>query len=126
MKVGPRPNFYDTVALIELEGGQSWPQPAFSRLWPPERRVGTSSKAQTVVVTNNQTTSLAISGVTVGGADPGDFPYTSACTATLLADAKCTISVTFKPATGSRTASASLLVNDTLGTQTVSLSGTGQ
>ena len=113
------------MALIELEGGQSWPQPAFSRLWPPERRAGTSSKAQTVVVTNNQTTSLAISGVTVGGADPGDFPYTSACTATLLADAKCTISVTFKPAaTGSRT--ASLLVNDTLGTQTVSLSGTGQ
>jgi hypothetical protein len=90
-----------------------------------KQTVGTSSKAQTVVLTNNQATSLAISGVTVGGADPGDFPYTSACKATLPAGANCTISVIFKPAaTGSRT--ASLLINDTLGTQTISLSGTGQ
>jgi hypothetical protein len=89
------------------------------------QKVGTSSKAQTVVLTNNQTTSLAISSVTLGGADPGDFTYKSACKATLLPGAGCTISVTFKPAAaGSRT--ASLLINDGAGTQTVSLSGTGQ
>lgn len=86
--------------------------------------MGTSSKAQTVVLTNNQATTLAISGVALGGADPGDFTYKSACKATLLTGADCTISVTFKPAkTGSRT--ASLLINDSLGTQTVSLNGTG-
>jgi len=90
-----------------------------------KQTVGTGSKAQTVVLTNNQTTTPAISSVTVGGADPGDFPYTSYCKATLLTGADCIISVTFKPfTTGSRT--ASLLINDTLGTQTVSLSGTGQ
>jgi hypothetical protein len=87
--------------------------------------VGAIGKAQTVILTNNQTTALAISGVTVGGADPGDFPYKSACKATLAAGANCTIAVAFKPAaTGSRT--ASLSIDDGAGTQTVSLSGTGQ
>jgi hypothetical protein len=90
-----------------------------------KQTVGTSSKAQTVVLTNNQATSLAISSVTLGGADPGDFTYKSACKAILLTGANCAIAVTFKPTTaGSRT--ASLLINDTLGTQTVSLSGTGE
>ncbi|HXM44018.1 MAG TPA: FG-GAP-like repeat-containing protein [Bryobacteraceae bacterium] len=87
--------------------------------------VGASSKSQTVILTNNQSTPLAISSVTVGGADPGDFPYKSACNATLPAGANCTIAVAFKPAaTGSRT--ASLSIADAVGTQTVSLSGTGQ
>jgi len=90
-----------------------------------KQTVGTSSKAQTVVLTNNHGTSLSISGVMLGGADPGDFTYKSACPATLPTGANCIISVTFKPAaTGSRT--ASLSINDGLGTQTVSLSGTGQ
>ncbi len=89
------------------------------------RKVGTTSPASTVLVTNDQTTALTISSVTMEGADPGDFPFKSACKATLLPAADCTISVTFKPSvTGSRT--ASLMINDSVGTQTVSLSGTGK
>jgi hypothetical protein len=60
----------------------------------------------------------------LGGADKGDFTYKSACQATLPAGAGCTISVSFKPAaTGSRT--ASLSIDDSVGTQKVALSGTG-
>ena len=78
-----------------------------------------------MLVTNDQTTTLSITSVTMEGADPGDFPFKSACKATLLHGADCTISVTFKPSvTGSRT--ASLMINDGVGTQTVSLSGTGK
>jgi hypothetical protein len=87
--------------------------------------VGTSSKAQTVLVTNDQTTTLTINSVTVGGADPNDFPAKSACGSSQKAGFECTISVTFKPAaTGTRT--ATLNINDSAGTQTVQLSGTGK
>jgi len=86
--------------------------------------VGTS-KTATVLVTNDQTTTLTIDNVTVGGADPGDFPAKSACKSSLNAGFECTISVTFKPtATGTRT--ATLNIKDSAGTQTVQLSGTGK
>ncbi len=91
----------------------------------PGQKAGSSSKPQTVVVTNDQATALTISGVSLGGADPGDFSYKSACRPSLPAGAGCRISVTFKPTTtGPRT--ASLLISDSVGTQTVALSGTGQ
>jgi len=84
-----------------------------------------SKKAATVVVTNDQSTSLAITSVTVGGTDPGDFPAKSACKSPLKAGWDCTITVTFTPtATGSRT--ATLNIKDSVGTQTVQLSGTGK
>ena len=86
--------------------------------------VGTS-KTATVLVTNDQTTTLKINSVTVGGADPGDFPAKSACKSSLNSGFECTISVTFKPtATGTRT--ATLNINDSAGTQTAQLSGTGK
>jgi hypothetical protein len=89
------------------------------------RKVGTASAASTVILTNNQTASLAITGISMAGADPSDFPFTSACKATLLTGASCKISITFKPAaTGSRT--ATLEIEDGVGTQNVALSGTGQ
>ena len=87
--------------------------------------VGTKSKAQTVVVTNDQTSSLAITSVTVGGTDPADYAAKSACKSSLQAGWDCTITVTFTPAaTGSRT--ATLSIKDGVGTQTVQLSGTGK
>jgi hypothetical protein len=87
--------------------------------------VGKASKAQTVVFTNDQTTSLAVSNVSLGGADPGDFTYRSTCPGTLLSGANCSISVTFKPtATGTRT--ATLQIQDGVGTQSVALTGTGK
>lgn len=91
----------------------------------PPQKLGTSSKPQTLVLTNDGNTTLSISSTTLTGADPGDFSFTSTCAATVLAGADCTVSVTFKPAAaGSRT--ASLQIVDSAGTQSVSLSGTGQ
>jgi len=86
--------------------------------------VGTG-KAETVLLTNDQSTSLGISGITLGGTDPGDFSAKSTCGSSRLPGADCTITVTFKPAaTGART--ATLSIKDELGTQTVSLTGTGK
>jgi hypothetical protein len=84
-----------------------------------------AKKAETVILTNNQSTSLAISGVTLGGTDPGDFTEKSTCGTSRKAGWDCTITVTFIPtATGSRT--ATLNIKDAAGTQTVQLNGTGK
>ena len=79
----------------------------------------------TVIVTNDQSTSMVFSGSTLGGADPGDFSKKSTCGTSLLAGANCSITVTFKPTVaGLRT--ATLSITDGAGTQTVAISGTGE
>ena len=84
-----------------------------------------SKKAETVVLTNDQNTALAIDSVTVAGTDPGDFPAKSACGSSVKGGWDCTITVTFTPsATGART--ATLNIKDAVGTQTVQLNGTGK
>src|SRR5579863_300095 len=84
-----------------------------------------AKKAETVILTNDQSTSLAISSITIGGTDPGDFSAKSTCGSSRKAGWDCTITVTFTPtATGAR--SATLNIKDAVGTQTVQLSGTGK
>ena len=84
-----------------------------------------SHKMETVLLTDNQTSSLKITSITLGGADPGDFSDTSNCGKSLKASFECTIKVTFTPTTtGQRT--ATLNITDSAGTQVVQLSGTGQ
>ena len=82
-------------------------------------------KPETVILTNNQKTSLAITSVTVGGTDAGDFSAKSTCGTSRKAGWDCTITVTFTPTvTGART--ATLSIKDAVGTQTVQLKGTGK
>ncbi len=84
-----------------------------------------SPKVNTVLLTNNQSKSLSIKSVTLGGANPGDFADTSGCGTGRKAGAECTIRVTFTPtATGVRT--ATLNITDSVGTQVVQLNGTGK
>ena len=84
-----------------------------------------TSKAQTVVLTNNRKTSLAITSLTLGGTNSGDFTETSNCGTSRKPGWDCTITVTFTPtATGARSATLSIL--DAVGTQTVQLNGTGK
>jgi hypothetical protein len=79
-----------------------------------------ASKAGTVILTNDQSTSLGISSITLGGTDPGEFSTKSNCGTSLLPGAYCTITVTAKPtAPGAQT--ATLLINDGAGSQTVQL-----
>jgi 6-phosphogluconolactonase (cycloisomerase 2 family) len=87
--------------------------------------VGTNSVAQTVTLTNSGNATLNITGVTITGANAGDYSETNTCGATLAASANCSISVTFKPtASGARTASVSIADNASGSPQTVPLSGT--
>jgi hypothetical protein len=84
-----------------------------------------TKKALTVLLTNNQKKSLAITSITLAGTDPGDFTETSNCGATRKAGWDCTITVTFDPTiAGART--ATLNIADAVGTQTVQLNGTGK
>ena len=88
--------------------------------------LGTTSAAQTVTLTNNQSTALKIASVT---SNLADFALTNACPlspSTLKAGASCTVSVTFSPkATGTRTGTLSFNDNANGSPQTVSLTGTG-
>lgn len=89
--------------------------------------VGSMSSPQTVTITNTGTASVSITGISLTGANKGDFILDSdTCGSALGASASCAVTIGFEPrATGSRT--ATLNVNDTGGgsPQTVALSGTG-
>lgn len=88
--------------------------------------VGATATAQTLTLSNTSTSVLDISGITIGGANPSDFAETSTCGATLAANATCTISVTFTPASAtSFAATVSVADNATVSPQTATLSGTG-
>ncbi len=79
-----------------------------------------ASSSLDVTLSNTGTGALVITAI---GAS-GDFGQSNNCGSPLVAGGRCTISVVFSPtATGART--GNLAINDSAGTQTVSLSGTG-
>ena len=87
--------------------------------------VGSVSASQIFTLANTGTASLPITSVTLTGTNESVFTIGSSnCGSALAASSSCSISITFKP-TAAGSASASLSVVDSLGTQTSSLSGTG-
>ncbi|MGB8013643.1 MAG: choice-of-anchor D domain-containing protein [Terriglobales bacterium] len=80
------------------------------------------TKAATVTVTNNQTTSISLSS-----AASADYSITGGtCGASLAAAAKCTITVTFAPTSnGTIDGGLAIATNGALSPQVVALSGTG-
>jgi hypothetical protein len=92
------------------------------------QRVGTNSH-KTLAVTNSGTSTLTISKMSLGGANSGDFKFTSTCGASLAAKASCTVAMTFTPpAKGARAGTFSIYDNDgyEASPQTVTLIGTGR
>jgi len=85
-----------------------------------------SSKPETVILTNDQALSMGVTSLTLGGTDPGDYSAKSNCGTSLLPSAYCTITVTFKPTVVGGARTATLSIKDAVGTQTVSLTGTGE
>jgi hypothetical protein len=86
----------------------------------------TQSLAKKLTLTNKGGASVSITGITVTGANAGDFTQTNTCGKTIASGASCFITVKFKPlAKGKRTANVS--VNDTGGgsPQTAVVSGSG-
>jgi hypothetical protein len=88
--------------------------------------VATTSPAQTVTITNNLATSVS-PGI-VGSGDFAAVPGgTTPCTATLLAHATCTFTVTFMPsAVGTRASAVTLTDSANPSVQIVGVTGTGQ
>jgi hypothetical protein len=83
--------------------------------------VGQTSAAQNVVVANTGGTPSPLSAPVL----TGDFQVTAnTCASTLAAGASCTVSVAFTP-TASGVRNGTLAVADSAGTQTASLTGTG-
>ena len=93
-----------------------------SKLTFASQKVGTTSSPLNVTVTNNQTTTVTISSITV----TGDFAQSNTCGTSLAAGASCTMSVSFSP-TKTGTRRGTITITDTAygSPQTVSLTGTG-
>jgi hypothetical protein len=90
--------------------------------------VGVASAFQTAVLTNNQTTALTITGVTVNGMNGSDFLQTNNCGSSVAAAASCSLNVTFTPgALGSRAGNLGIAISISGGgaSLNVPLTGTG-
>jgi hypothetical protein len=83
---------------------------------------GSASPAQTVTVSNPNSSAVSVSQLAVSG----PFGQTSTCGATIAANGSCTVTVTFDPtAAGSATGSLRVASSSAGSPLTVALSGTG-
>ena len=90
--------------------------------------VGTSSTPKTITLTNNQSTSLSVSSLSVTAGSPYSIGASSTClNPTVSAGGSCTVILTFNPTTTGAAPAASLSIYDSANNspQTVTLSGTG-
>jgi phospholipase C len=84
--------------------------------------LGSTSAPKTVTVTNNGTTALPLTGISM----VGDFAETNTCASSIPPAGSCTISVTFVPTTsGVRYGNVVISDSDPSSPQTVRLTGTG-
>ncbi len=86
--------------------------------------VGVKSAANPITVKNTGTASLSISSIAMTGANTVSFTQTNNCPSSLAASAACTVNVTFDP-TSAVAKSASVTIIDAVGTQVVTLTGSG-
>ena len=90
------------------------------------QKVGTTSSAVPIKLTNQGTVPLSITQISITGANAADFSQTNNCGLGIPAGASCTINLTFAPtATGVRTAAVSITDNGGASPQSVALTGTG-
>jgi Abnormal spindle-like microcephaly-assoc'd, ASPM-SPD-2-Hydin len=90
------------------------------------QKVGTSSTAKVVTLSNPGLTALTVNSIALSGGNSSDFSETNNCPASLAPKGSCTIDVTFKPtAKGSRSSSIVITDNAFNSPQKISLSGTG-
>jgi len=116
--------------VIPLNGsgvasGTSLTLSAYS-LTVPGVALGDTGTATQINVTNSAAGSVAFSGVTFSGTNPGDFTSTNNCPATLAPNAFCTVSAFFKPqALGQRSANLNVNSNAANSPGVVALIGYG-
>jgi hypothetical protein len=112
------------LGTLYLQGPFSQLTSAPGSLTFSQQALGTTSTAQTIVLTNSGNATLAISGTSITGANSGDYAQSSNCGASLAVNASCQVSVTFTP-TAQGTRNATLMVTDNApgSPQTISLTG---
>jgi uncharacterized repeat protein (TIGR01451 family) len=119
----------DSPQVVSLSGTGTQPTVSLSpnSLAFGSQAVGTTSAAKTVTITNNGTADLHVSGVSVGGANAGDFAASSSgCGTVPSGGGTCTVSVKFTPAAaGARSATLNIASDAPSSPDQVSLSGTG-
>ena len=87
---------------------------------------GTVSAEQTLTVTNKGSAPLVVSGVVLGGADPGDYMIDNRCQQPVPPGASGQVGVRFAPQKqGASSASLTLVTNAPSAPAAVALSGTG-
>jgi YVTN family beta-propeller protein len=92
----------------------------------PGTLVGTPALTMPMTLSNPGTAALAITSISVTGANASSFGETNNCGASLAAGATCTITVTFTPtATGGLSAAISVADNATGSPQSAVVTGTG-
>ncbi len=120
-----------STQTVSLTGTSSVPVAALSlsSLSFGSQYAGTTSTAQALTLSNTGNAPLTIAGITITGANSGDFARVSTCGSSLAAGGTCSISVTFAPtAAGARAATLSVTDNTNAvsgSMQTASLTGTG-
>jgi len=88
--------------------------------------VGASATAQTVTLTNTGSTVAILNGVSLTGANPGDFNFVDNCSSRISPGSTCTITLVFSPtAAGTRNANLAIANNSSVTPVTIPLSGTG-
>ncbi|HEX6545049.1 MAG TPA: choice-of-anchor D domain-containing protein, partial [Bryobacteraceae bacterium] len=115
-------NFYtsDGIAVFSRVSTQANP------LLFPSVNAGKTSSPLHLLYTNTGNDTLAISGISIGGVNPGDFSQTNTCGSSLSAGESCAISVLFNPqAMGARTATIAIADNTADSPHKVDLSGNG-
>jgi hypothetical protein len=121
-------NAGNSPQTLELAGSGLLP----ATLSPPSlvfanQMVGTTSAAQVVTITNNQSTTLTLNGSSASGDYLVVTAGSSPCGATLAASASCTVGVEFAPTTtGAIGGAFTVPYVGGFSPQEVSLSGTGQ
>jgi hypothetical protein len=112
-----------TSTLIGLQTNLSVSRSAISF---GSQKIGTTSKPQTITLTNVGITRVPITSITVTGSNPGDFPDQNHCGSGLAPGTSCTILVAFRPTvTGARSASITISYSGVDSPQTVALTGFG-
>jgi sugar lactone lactonase YvrE len=85
---------------------------------------GSAPAAQVATLTNSGNAALAISSISIGGANASSFTQASTCGASLAAGANCAISVSFTgTVVGNYSATLTVADNSATATQTAALSG---
>jgi FtsP/CotA-like multicopper oxidase with cupredoxin domain len=88
---------------------------------------GSTSAVRSVTLTNQGSAALAISGVSLSGANAAEYTLVNGCGADVAISASCTIGVTLTPATaGLRSATLTIATDDPFApSQTVAVTGHG-